>query len=596
MPKTQYEPRTSDPATSSETNPKGEARSSVLLVDDRPANLDALEAILHPLDMRLVRATSANEALREVLRSDFAVILIDVQMPDMDGPQTARLIKARAKSELVPIIFLTALEHDRRRITAAYECGAVDYLTKPFDPEVLRAKVRAFIELHEKQADATWRQRRRFADLVEQTRIDAEAAQHASEERLRLALDAARMVAWEWEPTRDRMTTTGNLREIYGVSSLATSAAGFALVHADDRERHSATVSAAAEEERGYHSEFRIVRPDTGEIVWLEERGAIVRDSQGRRARMVGVVVDVSERKRVEAERECLLMAEREARAQAEIADRAKSEFLATMSHEFRTPLNAIVGYVQLLAMGLAGPVTDHQLGYLGRLRASTGHLLGLVNDVLDLAKVEAGRLVVAREHAIAGAAVEAALALTQLDAEARGISLVNQCTDDGLVPYVGDEHRVRQALLNLLSNAVKFTETGGRIVVDCLTVDDVPPGMHVAHGGPWVVIRVRDTGIGIPVEQQEAVFGVFHQVERGMTRTRGGTGLGLAISRRLARLMGGDLTVESEVGRGSEFSLWLPGVDDTARADAPRDEVGEAQQAQGTRRRAMTRRDQTAP
>src|SRR5688500_10299865 len=277
MPTTHYEPHISDPDTSSETRPKGQARSSVLLVDDRPANLDALEAILHALDVRLVRATSANEALREVLRIDFAVILIDVQMPDMDGPQTARLIKARAKSELVPIIFLTALEHDRRRITAAYECGAVDYLTKPFDPDVLRAKVRAFIELHKKQADATWRQRRRFADLVEQTRIEAEVAQHASEERLRLALDAAHMVAWKWDPTRDRITTTGNLREIYGVSSLANSAAGFALVHPDDRERHRATVSAAAEDEKGYHSEFRIVRPDTGEIVWLEERGAIVR-------------------------------------------------------------------------------------------------------------------------------------------------------------------------------------------------------------------------------------------------------------------------------------------------------------------------------
>src|SRR5688500_3482427 len=135
---------------------------------------------------------------------------------------------------------------------------------------------------------------------------------------------------------------------------------------------------------------------------------------------MVGVVVDVSERKRVEAERERLLTAERRARAQAEIADRTKSEFLTTMSHEFRTPLNAIVGYVQLLEMGLAGPVTDHQRGYLARLRASGRHLLGLVNDVLDLAKVEAGQMVVRREHAIAGAAVEAALALAQPDAEAR--------------------------------------------------------------------------------------------------------------------------------------------------------------------------------
>jgi signal transduction histidine kinase len=119
----------------------------------------------------------------------------------------------------------------------------------------------------------------------------------------------------------------------------------------------------------------------------------------------------------------------------------------------------------------------------------------------------------------------------------------------------------VRQVLLNLLSNAVKFTDPGGQIVVDCVTADDVPPGVQSAGAGPWVVIRVRDTGIGIADEQQEAVFGVFHQVDRGTTRTRGGTGLGLSISRRLARLMGGDLTLESEVGRGSEFSLWLPGA-----------------------------------
>jgi PAS domain S-box-containing protein len=563
------------PDTSSQLEPgrpprsvTADARSSVLLVDDRPANLDALEALLQPLELRLVRATSANEALREVLRNDFAVILIDVLMPDMDGPQTARLIKARARSELVPIIFLTALERDRRRITAAYDCGAVDYLTKPFDPEVLRAKVRAFIELHKKQEDATWRQRRRFADLVEQTRTEAEAAQRASEERLRLALDAARMVAWEWDPTRARLTTTGNLQDVYGVSSLASLADAVALVYPDDRERHAATVKAAVEDGKGYRSEFRIVRPDTGEIVWLEERGAVMRDRQRRRVGMVGVAVDVSERKRTEAERERLLTAEREARAQAEIADRTKSEFLTTMSHEFRTPLNALVGYVQLLEMGLAGPITDQQREYLSRLRASARHLGGLVNDVLDLAKVEAGQLAVARDHAVVGAAVEAALALTQPDAEARGISLVSQSRDDGEVPYIGDEHRVRQILLNLLSNAVKFTEAGGRIVVDCVLVDKAPAGVSVV-GESCALIQVHDTGIGIPVEEQEAVFGPFHQVDRGTTRTRGGSGLGLPISRRLARLMGGDLTLESEVGRGSVFSLWLPGVDAGARGHA---------------------------
>jgi PAS domain S-box-containing protein len=561
-----------------------EARPSVLLVDDRPANLDALEGLLQPLDLRLVRATSANDALREVLRNDFAVILLDVQMPIMDGPQVARLIKARSRSELVPIIFLTALEHDRRRITAAYECGAVDYVIKPLDSELLRAKVRAFVELHQKREDATWRQRRRFADLAEQARIDAEAAQQASEQRLHLALDAARMVAWEWDPATERIAATGNVREIYGVSEISDSAAGFALVHPDDRQRHSATVHAAAEGGVGYRSEFRIVRPDTEEIIWLEERGAMVRNADGRLAKMVGVVMDVTERKRTETEHDRLLSAEREARAQAEVADRAKSEFLATMSHELRTPLNAIVGYVQLLEMGLAGPLTDQQREYLSRLRASGQHLLGLVNDVLDLAKVDAGQMVVAREHARADAAAEAAVALAQPEAEARGVTILNHCTDDGRVAYVGDEHRVRQILLNLLSNAVKFTDPGGRVEVKCATADDAPTAARLGGGGPWIVVRVCDSGVGIAPEQQHVVFEAFHQVEQGTTRTKGGTGLGLAISRRLARLMGGDLTLESEVGRGSEFSLWLPSVAHGAGAKTEGDETAAARGARAQR------------
>jgi PAS domain S-box-containing protein len=537
-----------------------DTRPSVLLVDDRPANLEALEAILAPLELRVVRAGSADEALREVLRSDFAVILLDVRMPGMDGLEVARLVKARAKSELVPIIFLTAVERDRRRVTAAYESGAVDYLTKPFDPDVLRAKVRAFVELHQKREDATWRQRRRFADLAEQARINADAARRASEERLSLALDAARMAAWESDPATNRVTTAGDFRAVYGVDTLPDSAARFALVHPDDRERHRATVL-AARSGAGYRSEFRIIRPDTGDTTWLEERGALVRDAQGRPARMVGVVIDVTERKRGEAEREQLLAAEREARARAEVADRAKSEFLATMSHEFRTPLNAIVGYVQLLELGLAGPITDRQREFLGRLRASGRHLLGLVDDVLDVATAEAGQLTVAHEPATVGPAVEAAVALTEPDAEARGIAVVNRCAEGSEISYVGDEHRVRQIVLNLLSNAVKFTDAGGRIEIACDTTELAPSTVQPSRGGPWVVIRVRDTGIGIPHEQHHAVFEAFHQIESGRTRTRGGTGLGLAISRRLARLMGGDVSLASVVGLGSEFSLWLPGL-----------------------------------
>ena len=254
--------------------------------------------------------------------------------------------------------------------------------------------------------------------------------------------------------------------------------------------------------------------------------------------------------------------AERQARAAAEEANHTKSAFLATMSHEIRTPINAIMGYTELLELGLAGPLTDKQRLQLGRVRVSSRHLLTLVNDVLDLAKVEAGRLVVQREQASASASATGALTLVQPQAEARGIHLSNLCTDAPGARYMGDPHRVEQILVNLLSNAVRFTEPGGRVVVTCEIVESAPDAAQVPVGMDCVcALHVEDTGIGIAPAHRGAIFEPFVQVEQGHTRTREGSGLGLAISRRLARLMGGDLTVESELGRGSTFTLWLPGV-----------------------------------
>jgi signal transduction histidine kinase len=248
------------------------------------------------------------------------------------------------------------------------------------------------------------------------------------------------------------------------------------------------------------------------------------------------------------------------ARADADEANRAKSSFLANMSHELRTPINAVIGYAELLDMGVTGPVTPEQQAQLERIRASSAHLLTLINDILDLAKVEAGHMTVEHHREPVAEVVTEALALVGLQAEAGELTLENECRESRAM-YVGDRDRVRQIIVNLLSNALKFTAAGGRVTIRCATTDQPKPRAQLAGAGPWTCLSVEDTGIGIAAEQLPRIFQPFIQAEEGHTRTRGGTGLGLTISRQLARLMGGDLTVTSSEGEGSCFVLWLPAV-----------------------------------
>ena len=283
------------------------------------------------------------------------------------------------------------------------------------------------------------------------------------------------------------------------------------------------------------------------------------------------------------SESEAARLAAERARRDADEANQAKASFLATMSHEIRTPINAILGYSQLMELGIAGPVTEKQRDYLARLAATSEHLRGLVDDVLDLSKIDAEQMTVARRPGLTGALVAASLDLVRPQASGRSIRLVDCGPGDPGEAFIGDEHRVRQILANLLSNAVKFTEPGGTVTVNCGRLEATPPATELHGEGPWTFVRVHDTGIGIAPEEQGRIFEPFHQVDRSHTRQRGGTGLGLAISRRLARLMGGDLTLESAPGAGSTFTLWLPAVaidDDgietaAARGARARQEVG---------------------
>jgi signal transduction histidine kinase len=237
-----------------------------------------------------------------------------------------------------------------------------------------------------------------------------------------------------------------------------------------------------------------------------------------------------------------------EARKAADAANQAKSSFLATMSHELRTPINAILGFTDLLEMGVLSNDRAGATEYVARIRRNTAHLLELINDILDWSKVEAGQLAIDSGEAAAAEVVAEAVSIVRQQAAGRDISLETHCADGAR--YLGDPLRVRQILLNLLSNAIKYTEPGGHVTVRCTMRDE------------HTYFSIEDTGIGIATAEFDAIFEPFVQSEHVYTRTHGGTGLGLAISRRLARLMGGDVTVESALGRGSTFTLSLPSRD----------------------------------
>jgi PAS domain S-box-containing protein len=296
----------------------------------------------------------------------------------------------------------------------------------------------------------------------------------------------------------------------------------------DVLERWRASITAGAP----FEMEFPLRGAD-GRFRWFLTRGQPVRDGAGKVVRWFGTNTDVH--------------ALRDAREAAEAANRAKSEFLAVMSHELRTPLNAIGGYTELLELGLRGPVTEAQRRDLDRIRVSQQHLLGLISGVLDLSRIEAGRV----SYDLVRLPLDAFLAdlnsLVEPQAIAKSLTLVYApCAPQ--LGVLADREKLRQILLNLLSNAIRYTPAGGRIVLAA-----------AEHGEESVAIMVRDTGVGIPADALEQIFAPFVQLDRSLTQPRDGVGLGLAISLDLARGMGGEILVESQPGEGSRFVLTLP-------------------------------------
>ena len=283
------------------------------------------------------------------------------------------------------------------------------------------------------------------------------------------------------------------------------------------------------------------IRKD-GSRFWANVVITALRDSDGTLVGFAKVTRDLTER-RLAQER---AIADARRISEIETANKAKSEFLAAMSHELRTPLNAIAGYAELIEVGVAGPVTEQQRDYLGRIRGSQQHLLGIISDLLNYSRIEAGQVSYDITDVPVHMMLDAVIPLLEPQARAKELLLNRVGCPDNLVARA-DRTKAEQIIVNLLSNAVKFTPGGGRVAIGCGAVDQ------------RILITVRDTGPGIPSDKHQAIFEPFVQLGRSLTSPHEGTGLGLAISRDLARAMHGDLTVESVVGAGSSFTLTLP-------------------------------------
>jgi signal transduction histidine kinase len=536
-------------------------KANILLVDDKPDKLLALEVVLSDLDVTLVRATSGREALRCLLHDEFAVILLDVNMPSMDGFETAALIRQRRTSRDTPIIFITAFA-DEIHMARGYSVGAVDYILAPVIPEVLRTKVRVLVDLYQ--------QRQLLEDQAEQQRHRAGQLQRLA--AAALAINSSRSLQGLLRTVADSARDTIGAHQAItlflpaGAARAPRSEAvgSFSDKYEDWRDRPLRLDMAAqtqvarspvavrmtqAQLER--HPDWEIVRHL--EVPPIHGMMAAPLVSAGSRSLGLIYVSDKNEGEFTEDDEAILIQLaqmasiaiENSLYAEERESNRLKDEFLATLSHELRTPLNAILGWTQMLRSGPAAEAdVSHGLEVIERNVKAQSRL---IEDLLDVSRITTGKLRLNVRAMELAPVVEGAIESARPTAEAKRITLESDFPADA-GGITGDPDRLQQVVWNLLSNAIKFTPAGGKVRVE------------VERAAGRIKIRVTDTGKGIHPGFLPYVFDRFRQADSSTTRSHGGLGLGLAIVRHLVELHGGTVHADSDgEGRGSTFTVDLP-------------------------------------
>jgi len=503
-----------------------EPRATILIVDDHPANLVALEAILAPLGHELVMARSGAEALRHILNGEFALILLDVQMADMNGFEVAGLIKQHPRSRHIPIIFITAVNRDAVHVFRGYSHGAVDYLVKPFDADILRSKAAVFIELYLRGERLKVQQR-----LLHQR--EREAAERRSQERYRRLLDDMPQCIWAADAA-GRVNYWNRPGLVYcGLEANSVQEDSFwDAVHPDDRQEARADWEAGLRTGSAFERQLRLRRAADGNYRWHIARVVPEREPDATVIGWIATATDIDDQKQAEdALRKALIL---------------RDDFLSVASHELRTPLTSLkleVANLSRLAQRDGGNGSAPRLlAKVEKIDSQAARLHRLIDDLLDVSRIAAGRLELHVET----------VDLSQIVNEV-GVRFSEEAARTGSplnvhapAPVVGrwDRNRLDQVITNLLSNAIKYG--------DCKPID-----VSVAGAGGSAVVTIRDRGMGIEPTDQERIFGRFERA--ASSRHYGGIGLGLWIVKQIIDALGGTVTVESRPGDGSTFTVALP-------------------------------------